>query len=73
MMQNVIQKHVPYVEVEILEDFDQVIPQRSFPVLPACLLMDIRNVFALDCRTYPARGVDEPDKDKCFADQETDL
>ena len=58
-----IQKHVPYVEVEILEDFDQVI--RNVLSGPACLFIDgYKECIALDCRTYPARGVDEPDKDK---------
>ena len=32
---------------------------------PACLFIDgYKECIALDCRTYPARGVDEPDKDK---------
>ncbi len=58
-----IQKNVPYVEVEVLEDFDQVI--RNVLSGPACLFIDgYSECIALDCRTYPARSVDEPDKDK---------
>lgn len=58
-----IQKHVPYVEVDILEDFDQVI--RSVLSGQSCLFIDgYKECIALDCRTYPARGVEEPDKDR---------
>ena len=58
-----IQKNVPYVEVDILEDFDQVI--RSVLSGPAVLFIDgYKECIAIDCRTYPARSVDEPDKDR---------
>lgn len=58
-----IQKNVPYVEVEILEDFDQVI--RNVLSGPAVLFIDgYKECIAIDCRTYPARSVDEPDKDR---------
>lgn len=58
-----IQKQVPYVEVDIAEDFDDVI--RNVLSGPACLFIDgYKECILLDCRTYPARSVDEPDKDK---------
>lgn len=58
-----IQKCVPYVEVDILEDFDQVI--RNVLSGPAVLFIDgYKECVAIDCRTYPARGVEEPDKDR---------
>ena len=58
-----VQKHVPYVEVDILEDFDQVI--RSVLSGTTCLFIDgYKECISIDCRTYPARSVDEPDKDK---------
>ena len=58
-----IQKQVPYVEVDIAEDFDDVI--RNVLSGPACLFIDgYKECVLLDCRTYPARSVDEPDKDK---------
>ena len=58
-----IQKNVPYVEVEILDDFDQVI--RNVLSGPAVLFIDgYKECIAIDCRTYPARSVDEPDKDR---------
>ena len=58
-----IQKHVPYVEVDVAEDFDEII--RNVLSGPACLFVDgYKECIVLDCRTYPARSVDEPDKDK---------
>ena len=58
-----IQKHVPYVEVNVAEDFDEII--RNVLSGPACLFIDgYKECIVLDCRTYPARSVDEPDKDK---------
>ena len=58
-----IQKKVPYVEGDILEDFDQGI--RNVLPGPAVLFIDgYKECIAIDCRTYPARGVEEPDKDR---------
>ncbi len=58
-----LQKKVPYVEVDLLEDFDQVI--RNVLSGTACLFIDgYKECICIDCRTYPARSVDEPDKDK---------
>ena len=58
-----IQQIVPYVEVDIAEDFDQVI--RNVLSGPAALFIEgYKECIILDCRTYPARSVDEPDKDK---------
>ena len=58
-----VQKHVPYVEVDILEDFDQVI--RNVLSGTTCLFIDgYKECICIDCRTYPARSVDESDKDK---------
>ena len=56
-------KHVPYVEVDILENFDQVL--RNVLSGTAVLFIDgYSDCISIDCRTYPARSVDEPDKDK---------
>lgn len=55
--------HVPYVEVDLAEDFDQVV--RSVLSGAAGLFIDgYQESIIIDCRTYPARSVDEPDKDK---------
>ncbi len=54
---------IPYVEVDILGDFDQAVKNVLSGV--TCLFIDGYEAgIAIDCRTYPARGVDEPDKDK---------
>lgn len=58
-----VQRHVPYVEVDILEDFDEVI--RNVLAGTTCLFIDgYKECICIDCRTYPARSVDEPDKDR---------
>lgn len=57
------QQFIPYVEVDILTDYDQLI--RNVLSGVTCLFVDGYEAgIAIDCRTYPARGVEEPDKDK---------
>lgn len=54
---------IPYTEVELIEDFDQVLKNLFSGV--TCLFVDgYKGAIAIDCRTYPARSVEEPDKDK---------
>lgn len=54
---------LPYVEVDILGDFDAIVKNVLSGV--TCLFIDGYEAgIAIDCRTYPARSVDEPDKDK---------
>ena len=54
---------IPYTEVELIEDFDQVLKNLFSGV--TCLFVDgYEGAIASDCRTYPARSVEEPDKDK---------
>lgn len=54
---------IPYVEVDIIGDFDQVL--RNVLSGVTCLFVEgYEACIAIDCRTYPARGVEEPDKDK---------
>lgn len=54
---------VPYVEVDVLGDFDQVLKNILSGV--TCLFIDgYEACIAIDCRTYPMRSVEEPDKDK---------
>lgn len=56
-------RFVPYVEVDVLGDFDSAIKNILSGV--TCLFIDGYEVcIAIDCRTYPARSVEEPDKDK---------
>ena len=57
------EKVVSYVEVDIINDFDDII--RNILSGVTCLFIDgYEECIAIDTRTYPARGVDEPDKDK---------
>lgn len=54
---------IPYVEVDILGDFDQVLKNILSGV--TCFFIEgYEAAIAIDCRTYPARSVEEPDKDK---------
>lgn len=54
---------IPYVEVDVIGDFDQIF--RNLLSGVTCLFIDgYKACLAIDCRTYPARSVDEPDKDK---------
>lgn len=54
---------IPYVEVDVLGDYDAVL--RNVLSGAVCLFVDgYEACIAIDCRTYPARSVDEPDKDK---------
>lgn len=54
---------IPYVEVDVIDDFDLII--RNVLSGVTCLFIEgYEACFAIDCRTYPARSVDEPEKDK---------
>ena len=54
---------LPYVEVDLVTDFRAVARNLFSGVL--CLFIDgYSEAVAIDCRTYPARGVEEPQKDK---------
>ena len=52
-----------YVEVDVIADFDLIVKNILSGV--TCLFIDgYEACLAIDCRTYPARSVDEPDNDK---------
>ena len=54
---------IPYVEVDIIGDFDMVLTNVLSGI--TCLFVEgYEACIAIDCRTYPARSVEEPDKDK---------
>lgn len=58
-----VRRHLPYVEVDVIQSFDEVF--RNVLSGVTCLFIKGYEVgIAIDCRTYPARSVDEPDKDK---------
>lgn len=56
-------KCLPYVEVDVIDDFDQIL--RNILSGVTCMFIDgYEAAIAIDCRTYPARSVEEPAKDK---------
>lgn len=56
-------KYLPYGEVGLLKNSEDMITQLLMGV--SCLFIDgYDQCFTIDCRTYPARGVTEPEKDK---------
>lgn len=56
-------RYIPYGEVNPVDDTDQLITSILSGI--ACLFIDgYKKAFLIDCRTYPMRSVDEPDKDK---------
>lgn len=58
-----IERCVPYTEVEIIKDFNIVLKNLFSGV--SCLFIDgYQGCIAIDCRTYPSRSVEEPEKDK---------
>lgn len=58
-----LKQFLPYVEVELLDCFDAIVKNVLSGV--TCMFIDgYEECIAIDCRTYPARSVDEPDKDK---------
>lgn len=56
-------KNIPYVEVDLSDEWEQIIRFLLSGVF--VLLVDgYEQALLIDSRTYPARGVTEPDKDK---------
>lgn len=54
---------VPYVEVDVLADYNDIL--KNLLSGATCLFVDdYAAAIVIDCRTYPARSVEEPDKDK---------
>lgn len=54
---------ISYVEIDTFSEFDGIIKNILSGV--ACLFVDgYESCIAIDCRTYPARSVDEPAQDK---------
>ncbi|MCD2491242.1 spore germination protein [Lacrimispora sp. NSJ-141] len=56
-------KHLPYGEIGILRDVDEITTQLLMGI--TCLFIDGYDAcLTIDCRTYPARSVSEPGKEK---------
>lgn len=62
-VQEFSRKYVPYASVEISDDYEKIIKDILSGL--TCLFIDgYDEAIVIDCREYPARGVEEPDKDK---------
>lgn len=57
------EKLLPYGEVD-LEDKMDIVVTRILSGAPCLLIDGYEKVLVIDCRTYPARSIEEPDKDK---------
>ncbi len=54
---------IPYVEVDVIDGFDEIV--RNVLSGVTCLFIEgYQACIAIDARTYPARGVEEPERDK---------
>lgn len=58
-----LKKKIPYGEIDLVSTKDNLI-QRFMSGVPLLLIDGFSELMAIDFRTYPARGVDEPEKDK---------
>jgi stage V sporulation protein AF len=56
-------QHLPYVETEVLNQTDDIL-KNLLSGVPCLFLEDFDGCLAIDCRTYPARSVEEPFKDR---------
>ncbi|MBS6395754.1 MAG: spore germination protein [Clostridiales bacterium] len=56
-------RHLPYIEAEVLEDMESVL-KNLLSGVPCLFVSGMTGCLAIDCRTYPVRGVDEPLKDR---------
>ncbi len=55
--------NIGYIEVDIIKD-EKAIIKNLFSGVPLMFIDGFDEVIAIDARTYPARGVEEPEKDK---------
>lgn len=56
-------RNLPYIETEVLTDMDDVL-KNLLSGVPCLFLAGMPDCLAIDCRTYPARSVEEPLKDR---------
>lgn len=59
----VLKKFMPYVEVDLIESVDEAV-RNILAGIPCLILESYSKIISIDARTYPARGVEEPEKDK---------
>ncbi|MDE7252635.1 MAG: spore germination protein [Acetatifactor sp.] len=61
--ETLVEQYIPHIEVEVEEDFDKLMTS----LLSGMFLLFVEGyekAILIDSRTYPARSVEEPDKDK---------
>lgn len=58
-----LKKSIPYIEVDQEKEWDKIVSNVLSGVF-ALLVDGYREAVLIDARTYPARGVEEPEKDK---------
>ena len=56
-------RHLPYIEVEVLSTMEDIL-KNLLSGVPCLFLSGMPDCLAIDCRTYPARSVEEPLKDR---------
>lgn len=56
---------IPYTEVDVLTDFEKII-HNILSGTTALFIDGYEGCVVIDCRTYPSRSVEEPDKDKAL-------
>ncbi|MCH5272303.1 MAG: spore germination protein [Lachnospiraceae bacterium] len=59
----ILKKFMPYGEVDLIESTDEAV-RNILSGVPCLIVEDYSKVISIDARTYPARGVEEPEKDK---------
>lgn len=58
-----LKKHMPYLEIDLVDDRELII-QNILAGVPCMIVDGFDKAITVDARTYPARGVEEPEKDK---------
>lgn len=58
-----LNKLMPYVEVDLSQDFNEIAKNVLSGVF-AIMIEGFKDCILIDSRTYPARGISEPEKDK---------
>ncbi len=56
-------QHLPYIETEVLSTMEDIL-KNLLSGVPCLFLNGMPGCLAIDCRTYPARSVEEPLKDR---------
>lgn len=60
---NYLKENLPYVEVDYTDDFEKF-KTNVLSGVTGLIIDGFEQAILIDCRTYPARGVEEPAKDK---------